>query len=307
MRHDLDQLMTTWASEAEGVWSIALGDVEREPRMQPLAAAPPRFDAISKLPSGAFPWADDACPSFQCDDLSRWCVRLPTQPDEQIYGLGLQLDGLRRSGQVVKLQVDHWSRGGGRTHAPVPFYISSKGYGVWFDTSRVVTAHVQISNRQGAPNNPLPVDRNPPAGAQEAQPWTAQPRAHAVEASIVGHGLRIVVFTGETLLDVVRRYNLYNGGGSLPPLWGLGFWHRLHASASASDALAEVDEFRQRRIPIDVLGLEPGWMSASYPCSLAWQTKRFPDPSAHLQQLRENGVRVNLWINPLHGTVCPIC
>ena len=52
-------------------------------------------------------------------------------------------------------------------------------------------------------------------------------------------------------------------------------------------------EFRERRIPCDVLGLEPGWQTHSYSCSYVW-SEGFPDPAAmmrgHVTDLR--GVHV---------------
>ena len=53
-------------------------------------------------------------------------------------------------------------------------------------------------------------------------------------------GLELLVFAGPTMLDVVRRYNLYCGGGVLPPRWALGFWHRVPTSYSEQQVLDEV-------------------------------------------------------------------
>jgi len=35
-------------------------------------------------------------------------------------------------------------------------------------------------------------------------------------------GMEIYVFEGPGLMEVMRRYNLFSGGGALPPLWGMG-------------------------------------------------------------------------------------
>ncbi|HEV2131167.1 MAG TPA: hypothetical protein VGR27_08690, partial [Longimicrobiaceae bacterium] len=40
-------------------------------------------------------------------------------------------------------------------------------------------------------------------------------------------------------------------------------------------------EFREPRIPCDVLGLEPGWQTRAYSCSFVW-SERFPDPRASI-------------------------
>jgi alpha-D-xyloside xylohydrolase len=119
-------------------------------------------------------------------------------------------------------------------------------------------------------------------------------------------GASLYLFAGPTPMDAVRRYNLYSGGGALPPKWGLGFLHRMPTLSTARDVLAEVDEFAARGFPLDVLGLEPGWQSKAYPCTYAWDRGRFPDPAAFVQQMRDRGVGVNLWFNPYVSPDSPI-
>jgi alpha-glucosidase (family GH31 glycosyl hydrolase) len=285
-----------WQPIADGIWSCELGDMSGEHRYTDLAAEPPKRDAINALAPAAFPFTGEP-PSFLLRD-GKVTARLPAAADEQLYGFGLQLDGLRAHKKVLTLNVDHWGQGGGRSHAPVPFYISSKGYGVFFNTSRFLKVYCQVSNRKDSPNMPSPVDRNPMPGTEASEPWDALPVGDAVEGHIHGEGLEIIVFGGATLLDVVRRYNLYCGGGTLPPMWGLGFWHRVGAGFSAEETESEVAQFKAKRTPLDVVGLEPGWMDYSYPCTFEWQKKRFPDPGALTSRLLDEGVRLNLWVNP---------
>jgi alpha-D-xyloside xylohydrolase len=232
-------------------------------------------------------------------------LRVPCAPDERLFGFGLQFDGLGRDQGVLTLNVDHWSTGGGRTHAPVPFFVSSRGYGVFIDTARFVKIYARVGNRKDSPRNPPPVDRNPPPG-EPAPPWDALPASDAVEMLVDGPGADIVVIAGEGLADVVSRYNLLAGGGALPPLWGLGFWHRVHAAADEDRVRQEVAEFEARRIPLDVIGLEPGWMTKSYPCTFEWQRKRFPDPAGFVGDLRARGIRLNLWENPYISPESPL-
>ncbi|MBW7462492.1 ABC transporter substrate-binding protein, partial [Paenibacillus sepulcri] len=91
------------------------------------------------------------------------------------------------------------------------------------------------------------------------------------------------VFSGPALADAVSRYNLFCGGGVLPPKWGLGFWHRVPALFSAEEAMAEALEFRHRDYPCDVIGLEPGWHTRSYPATYEWDRERFPDPEGFVR------------------------
>ena len=288
--------VTSWAKAAPGIWRATAGDPSREIRYTSLAAEPPRLDALRAKPDSVFPFASDPI-SFERTADGKTVVRVPCKAGEKLFGFGLQLDGLDRNQGVFTLNVDHWSTGGGRTHAPVPFYVSSRGYGVFLDTARFIKVYARVGNRKDSPHNPPPVDRNPPPG-DPAPRWDSQPDADAVEILVDGPGADIVVIAGATIADVVSRYNLFSGGGALPPLWGLGFWHRVHAAADADRVRREVAEFEARRIPLDVIGLEPGWMTKSYPCTFEWQKKRFPDPPAFISELLARGIRLNLWENP---------
>jgi alpha-glucosidase (family GH31 glycosyl hydrolase) len=289
--------VTNWKKVAQGVWRAELGNLENELRYSDLAAGPPRVAALNALSDAPFPFEPGGVTYLKGRD-HKVMVRIPTDADETLYGFGLQLDGIKKSRKVMTLNVDHWSKGGGRTHAPVPFYISSKGYGVFFNTARFLKIYNQVGNRKDSLRNPAEVDRNPPPDEKQAGPWLAQPPGDSVEAQVNGQGIELVVFSGNSLLEVVQRYNLFSGGGALPPLWGLGFWHRVHAKFNADQVREELAEFEQRDFPIDVVGLEPGWMTKSYPCTFEWQKKRFPDPAGFAKELLDDGIRLNLWENP---------
>lgn len=291
------QPIENWQEIATGVWQGVIGDSSDELRYTDLAAEAPVLNRINQLAPAAFPFEDGAI-RYSHDSNDRIMVRIPCEPDEKIYGFGLQLDRVNQTGKVLFLKTDHW--GHGRTHAPVPFYISSRGYGVFFDTARYLNVHSKISNRKDSTQRPPEVDRNPPASQKDSQPgpWQAQPAGDAVECNLQASGLDVVIFAGDSMLEVVQRYNLYSGGGTLPPLWGLGFWHRVHAHYDAEQVRDEVAEFEAQNCPLDVIGLEPGWMSKSYPCTFEWQLERFPDPKAFTHELLDQGVRLNLWENP---------
>ena len=148
-----------WQSIANGIWKCELGDMRKELRYSNLASEPPRLDRINSLSPAGFPFFGNIL-SYQKND-NKITVRIPTEADEQLYGFGLQFDSLKKNKTVLTLNTDHWGKGNGRTHAPVPFYISNRGYGVFFNTARFLKVYCQIGNRKDSPNNPVPVDRNP--------------------------------------------------------------------------------------------------------------------------------------------------
>lgn len=226
-------------------------------------------------------------------------VRIPLGKDERLFGLGMQMHGADRRGGVFHLRVDHYAAGQDRLHAPVPLYVSSSGYAVFFNTSRPISIYAGVGNRRDA-HNPAPRDRNTDSH------WEAQPTSDAVEASVQGPGLEIYLFAGPTPIQAVERYNLYCGGGALPPRWALGFWHRTPSLDTADDVNKEVAEFERRGFPIDVLGLEPGWQSKSYPCTFEWSPIRFPNPKQFVGDLLSRDIHVNLWSNPYVSPESPI-
>jgi len=108
-------------------------------------------------------------------------------------------------------------------------------------------------------------------------------------------GVDVYLFAGPTMLDAVRRYNLFSGGGVEPPEWGLGFWYRAYGPANAAEVLAIARDLRERKIPCDVLGLEPGWQTHAYSCSFVWDPVRFVNPKEFVTEASQLGYHLNLW------------
>ncbi len=286
-----------WIEIASGIWKCAIG----EPTFTSFTAAQaqPKTDAIDKLPAVQNPLnTENIHIHTQPNGIT---VRLPLLPQEQLYGLGLQFKKINQRNGVFHLQVDHYGgKDTGRTHAPVPFYISSNGYGVWVNTASDPTFYMGSSNRKDSPNPPPAKDRT------TDRTWSAHPTSDAVEIFIPDTQAEIFIFGGPTPLDAVRRYNLYCGGGCLPPRWGLGFWHRIPTPYTDQQAQKEVDEFAQRNFPIHILGLEPGWQNKAYPCSYEWSEVRFPNPTQFVQNMAQKNIRINLWENPYVAPDTPL-
>ena len=278
-----------WNEVQPGIWRSEIGSHDR-PTLTEAAESTPRKDRIASLPVGALPFPLGEIQWRKTKDYS--VIQIPLQPGERVYGLGLQMSGCDRRGGVYHLQVDHYASGNDRLHAPTPLYVSSLGYAVFLNTSRPVNIYVGVGNRLDDPKRPPFRDRN------KDRNWDAQPDSGCVEASVQGPGLEAYVFAGPTAMDALRRYNLFCGGGALPPLWALGFWHRTPSMATSHEVEQEVAEFARRGFPLDVIGLEPGWQSRSYPVSMEFSKDRFPNPADFLKKMADQGVRVNLWENP---------
>lgn len=281
---------TDWESKAPGVWTLKVGS-SSEYNLLNSTNSEPRMEVLTQKTEQQFP-LDTSEIKIEVRDGKTY-LRFPLDEKEQIYGLGLQFKSVARRGQIMRLHTDHYGRDdNGRTHAPVPFFVSSKGYGVFFNSARYIDVWVGTGVRVDSKHPAIAQDRNTDPS------WNPQPYSDNLEVLIPADNVELVMFAGEDMLDVVSRFNLWCGGGFIPPKWGLGFWHRTPTLFSSDDVRKEVSDFEGRNFPLDVIGLEPGWHSKAYPCSFLWDEKRFPDVDQFMGDMTDKGIQVNLWANP---------
>jgi alpha-D-xyloside xylohydrolase len=279
-----------WKKMANGVWKAEVGKPELI-NFLTISGVHPKTAAINNMPLATFPITENEIKVEVYD--GKTYLRFPLDKNEKIFGLGLNFKTVEQRGRILKLHEDHY--GGidnGRSHAPIPFYVSSKGYGVFINSTRYLDIWVGTGVRVDSKNPPDVRDRN------TDKKWSASPYSDNVEVLVPTEGVELFVFGGPTTLDAVSRFNLYQGGGCLPPKWGLGFWHRTPTLFNAEQLLNEVEGFTKHQFPLTVIGLEPGWQSKSYPCTYEWDSNRFPDPKGLIKTLKDKGIYTNLWINP---------
>jgi len=285
---------------APGIWRIHFGEPEQFTPTHFRSAA---IDTagLEAIPSGQSMPLDAAKISFRVS--SRGCsVLLPMTRNESIYGLGLSTklfdmtqgkNGGQTGRRVFLKPTDLPENDLGESHAPAPFYVSTRGYGVFVDTARFASFYT---------GNDTPMGDTEEAGDGGVKTSTTElyrARAQRVKTMLVdvpvAQGLDVYVFAGPTMLDAVARYNLFSGGGVVPPLWGLGVQYRGYAKYGAEESLSLANRIRAEHMPCDVWGVEPGWQSRSYSCSFTWNTNQFPDPDGFIQKMHEMGYRMNFW------------
>lgn len=277
-----------WQPHLPGIWKARLGTPEQFTPISMRTIAPLK-DSLASMPAVAAP----PLPAVQgCASRRGFEIALPLAAGELVYGFGLQMYSVMQRGTKKTLRVNADPKGdGGDAHAPVPFYVTTRGYGVLVDTARYAAFYAGSTQLQ---KDPL-IQEAPPAYA-ETSPLArfAQPATMRVEIPN-SPGVDVYLFAGPAMLQAVQRYNLFAGGGVTPPEWGLGFWYRVYLNTNADQLLVQAREFRERKIPCDVLGLEPGWQTHAYSCSFLWDTKKFPDPAATVSRLKEMNYQLNLW------------
>lgn len=298
-----------------GVWRVSLKPAWGEPTGSPVTssshrALPPAREALAEMVPVAEPPIPLAAITGRLAQRGI-LVEIPLGSTEEVYGLGLQLKSLRQTGKKKTLRVNSDPIADtGDSHAPVPFYISTAGYGVLVDTTRYASFYF-ASHKAPAPHS------QPPAEAGDWKPayiatntedlYRTKRVSSFVQVEVpFESAVDIFVFAGPTMLDAVRRYNLYSGGGALPPLWGLGIWYRAFGKFNQREVLGLASELRAARMPCDVLGLEPGWQTKAYSCSYLWNSGSFPDPDAMIAELRRQHFEINLWEHAFVHPTSPI-
>ncbi len=296
-----------------GIWRIRYATAEEKTPVSTRRYSPSE-SGLSRLPPVA------ACPIDPRQISGRasergYEIKLPLAPGELVYGFGLQFHSFLQRGLKKTIRVNADPKlDTGDSHAPVPFYVTSRGYGVFVDTLRYATFYCGNKDPKGTRRSTPKTQGQSPAGALPAEYARYHPdeQSEALIEIPEVRGVDLYIFAGPTMRSAVQRYNLFAGGGALPPRWGLGFWYRCDLNFDQQQVLALADEFRKRQIPCDVLGLEPGWQTHSYSCSYVWSEK-FPSPRQMLSKLSDTNYRLNLWehafthpSSPIHDSLLPV-
>ncbi len=282
------------AEVAPGVWRVRFGQPEKFTPLR-FREHPPRLEAMARLESS------DTIPIKPSEIGFRTGARgavleLPFEAEERFYGLGMNLRVFQLSGKKTVCVSDNQTTELGHSHAPAPFYVSSRGYGVYVDTARYAAFYFGNLNAlrdTGLADKSADEGRIADSTEELYRPRGSGSRSVGVDLP-TARGVDLYLFAGPGMRQAVQRYNLFAGGGCLPPMWGLGAWYRASAKLDQREVTAFLREFRQRNIPCDVFGLEPGWHTRSYSSTFAW-SRRFPEPERLLRETKQLGYKLNLW------------
>lgn len=195
-------------------------------------------------------------------------VSLEIHPAEHFYGCGESFTKLDKYGQKISL----WTRDPHGTetavmYKPIPFYISSRGYGVFYHTSA-----------------PLTLD----FGNTYAQAQTAY---------MGDENIDIFIFVGNPK-EILAAYTDLTGRSPLPPLWSFGLWMSRITYKSEDETRQVASDLQKYRIPCDVIHLDTGWFEKDWQCNFKFSTSRFKDPKKMIADLKKSGYRISLWQIP---------
>jgi len=189
-------------------------------------------------------------------------------PGEKIFGCGESFTRLDKRGQKVVLWTDDacgvQNEG---MYKPIPFFMSSRGYGVFMHTSTPITCDF------GKHYN-------------------------GVYSLMIGDdALDIFIFLGQPK-DILDEYTTLTGKPAMPPLWSFGLWMSRITYFSEKEGRDVGAKLRANRIPCDVIHFDTGWFETDWRCDYEFAKSRFPDPAGMMNDLQKQGFRVSLWQLP---------
>jgi alpha-glucosidase (family GH31 glycosyl hydrolase) len=207
-------------------------------------------------------------------------LRWPGHPEQHFAGLGAR-HGLHadQAGRSVQLGADRSYTGpdcppdmldmGGipqGDYAPVPFVLSSRGWGAWLDTAGNGTRFelgddvaVSVRARSG--------------------PLRLRLLCHATPAA------RLRTYLGAN--DALP---------ALLPEWGYGHWKSRDMHEHQSVVEEDFDGYRDHDLPLDAIVIDSPW--ATQYNTWTFNPHQFPDPAGLIERMRADGVRTVVWVTP---------
>jgi alpha-glucosidase len=105
-----------------------------------------------------------------------------------------------------------------------------------------------------------------------------------------GGELNYYVIYGPEPKRVIERYTDMTGKPPLPPRWALGYHQCRYSYYPDSRVRFIARNFRERRIPADVIWLDIHYLEGYNP--FTWDRERFADPAGLVRDLRQDGFRM---------------
>jgi alpha-glucosidase (family GH31 glycosyl hydrolase) len=211
---------------------------------------------------------------------------------ESFHGLGERYHAYNLRGSSLDASVyEQYKNQNIHTYLPVPFFLSSQGYGFYIQTARFSTFDLAASD-----------------------PHTWQFQAELDPQS----SLSFQLYAAPQPRLNVQLFSRQVGLPTMPPDWAFGHWISSNEWNSQAVVLEQVRKSQQLDIPATVLVIEAWadektfyiWNDAQYtpkpadqPLTLSDFTfppdGLWPDPKAMVDELHRNGTRLLLWQIPV--------
>lgn len=197
-------------------------------------------------------------------------------PDEKIFGCGESFTRLNKRGQKMVLWVcDTQSTASRQMYKPIPFFFSSRGYGMFVHTTSPVTMDFGYTH-------------------------------DGSKTLFVGDDYLDIFFFIGSPKEILFEYTNITGKSSMPPLWSFGLWMSRFSYGSEKEVMTVADKLRKHSVPCDVIHIDAGWFKKGINCDFEFDKKQFPGPKKMISELRQKGFKTSLWQIPYFTPLNPI-
>jgi alpha-D-xyloside xylohydrolase len=180
------------------------------------------------------------------------------------YGLGERFDALDHAHTIVKnLSMDNAGVKGSGTYKPIPFFMSTTGYGLWLDTTGDATFDMNATDRDEI----------------------------VVDAATAK--LRIVLINGPEFPLILERFTEMAGRAILPPYWAFAPWKGRDYHQNDAQVKEDVDKTRALGLPASVIVIDSPWATTYN--DYKFNPKQFDDPAAMVKHIHDQGYKLVLW------------
>ena len=184
-------------------------------------------------------------------------ARFEAYDDEKIFGMGqYQENNLNKKGAILELAHRN-------SQASVPFMVSSRGYGFFWNNPAIGTASF---------------------GANKTE-WYAKSTKK----------LDYFITAGDTPAEIEAQYSLATGRTPMMPEYGLGYWQCKLRYRNQEELLAVAREHKKRGLPMDAIVID--FFHWTMQGDFKFEPLDWPDPEAMVKELKELGIEtvVSVW------------
>lgn len=184
-------------------------------------------------------------------------ARFEAFEDEKIFGMGqYQEKNLNKKGAVLELAHRN-------SQASVPFYVSSRGYGFFWNNPAVGTATFGTNRTE----------------------WYAKSTKK----------LDYFITAGDTPAEIEAQYSLATGRTPMMPEYGLGYWQCKLRYRTQEELLAVAREHKRRGLPMDAIVID--FFHWTMQGDFKFEPLDWPDPEAMVRELKALGIEtvVSVW------------
>jgi len=198
--------------------------------------------------------------------------------DEHFFGLGENWDtgSLDLKGHSVTMKN---STGSPDQGGWVPFYISTRGYGILIDNYLRVNFNFTSSDS-------VVISAPKINGSTDGAGYFS------------GSSLLWYFYYGPDLLDVIDRYTEHVSRPALPPPWALFTTWQWRDTADESAVYDDANGMRNVNIPCGLIWVDRPWAQGpdNMPPPFEWVSSRYPNGSRMCEVIQGLGYQVGVWV-----------